>query len=73
MEMSMRYRKLGHSGPLVSELCLGTNMFGGKGLEFWKELGEKATANVIFGSTKPEQVEVNPKATCTRLACNRTA
>jgi aryl-alcohol dehydrogenase-like predicted oxidoreductase len=35
----MRYRKLGRSGLLVSELCLGTNMFGGSDLEFWKELG----------------------------------
>jgi len=35
----MRYRKLGRSGLLVSELCLGTNMFGGGNLAFWKELG----------------------------------
>ena len=35
----MRYRKLGRSGLLVSELCLGTNMFGGADLEFWKDLG----------------------------------
>ena len=35
----MRYRKLGRSGLLVSELCLGTNMFGGANLEFWKDLG----------------------------------
>lgn len=35
----MRYRKLGRSGLLVSELCLGTNMFGGADLPNWKALG----------------------------------
>lgn len=35
----MRYRRLGRSGLLVSELCLGTNMFGGSDLKFWKDLG----------------------------------
>lgn len=35
----MRYRKLGRSGLLVSELCLGTNMFGGANDEFWKNYG----------------------------------
>ncbi len=46
----MRYRKLGRSGLLVSELCLGTNMFGGADLEFWKELGglgQKAVDGVV--------------------------
>jgi aryl-alcohol dehydrogenase-like predicted oxidoreductase len=35
----MRYRKLGRTGLLVSELCLGTNMFGGADLAGWKDLG----------------------------------
>lgn len=35
----MRYRKLGRSGLLVSELCLGTNMFGSADLKSWKALG----------------------------------
>jgi aryl-alcohol dehydrogenase-like predicted oxidoreductase len=35
----MRYRKLGRSGLLVSELCLGSNMFGGAELPNWKALG----------------------------------
>lgn len=35
----MKYRKVGRSGLIVSELCLGTNMFGGANLEFWKTLG----------------------------------
>lgn len=46
----MRYRKLGRSGLLVSELCLGTNMFGGGGLDFWKDLGgldQKAVNAVV--------------------------
>jgi aryl-alcohol dehydrogenase-like predicted oxidoreductase len=46
----MRYRKLGRSGLLVSELCLGTNMFGGGNLQFWKELGgldQKAVNSVV--------------------------
>jgi aryl-alcohol dehydrogenase-like predicted oxidoreductase len=45
----MRYRKLGRSGLLVSELCLGTNMFGGANLEVWKELGglDQAAVNAV--------------------------
>lgn len=34
----MRYRKLGRSGLLVSELCLGTMTYGDKG--FWKVIGD---------------------------------
>jgi len=34
----MRYHKLGRTGLYVSELCLGTMTFGGKG--FWKTIGE---------------------------------
>ena len=46
----MRYRKLGRSGLLVSELCLGTNMFGGGDNEFWKNYGgldQKAATAVV--------------------------
>jgi aryl-alcohol dehydrogenase-like predicted oxidoreductase len=35
----MRYKRLGKSGLAVSELCLGTNTFGGGSQEFWKTLG----------------------------------
>lgn len=34
----MRYKKLGRTGLLVSELCLGTMTFGGKG--FWTAIGQ---------------------------------
>lgn len=34
----MRYNQLGKTGVLVSELCLGTMTFGGKG--YWKAIGE---------------------------------
>ena len=34
----MKYNTLGNTGILVSELCLGTMTFGGKG--FWKPIGE---------------------------------
>lgn len=34
----MRYNQLGKTGVLVSELCLGTMTFGGKG--YWKAMGE---------------------------------
>jgi len=46
----MRYRKLGRSGLLVSELCLGTNTFGGGGDAFWKNLGglDQATVNAVI-------------------------
>jgi aryl-alcohol dehydrogenase-like predicted oxidoreductase len=34
----MKYNQLGKTGVLVSELCLGTMTFGGRG--FWKAMGE---------------------------------
>ena len=34
----MKYNQLGKTGMLVSELCLGTMTFGGKG--YWKSIGE---------------------------------
>ena len=46
----MKYRKVGRSGLIVSELCLGTNMFGGADLDFWKGLGgldQKAVNDVV--------------------------
>jgi aryl-alcohol dehydrogenase-like predicted oxidoreductase len=48
----MRYRKLGRSGLIVSELCLGTNMFGGKDLEVWKDLGglEQKAVNAVVAT-----------------------
>ena len=33
----MKYKRLGNTGTLVSELCLGTMTFGGKG--FWEAIG----------------------------------
>lgn len=48
----MRYRKLGRSGLLVSELCLGTNMFGGADLNFWKALGglDQTAVNAVVAA-----------------------
>jgi aryl-alcohol dehydrogenase-like predicted oxidoreductase len=45
----MRYRKLGRSGLLVSELCLGTNTFGGADNRFWKNYGglDQAAVNAV--------------------------
>jgi aryl-alcohol dehydrogenase-like predicted oxidoreductase len=40
----MRYRKLGKTGVYVSELCLGTMTFGGKG--FWEVVGKLGTQEV---------------------------
>jgi len=37
----MKYNQLGKTGVLVSELCLGTMTFGGKG--YWKAMGEVGT------------------------------
>ena len=34
----MQYRKLGRTGLFVSELCLGTMTYGGKG--FWAQMGD---------------------------------
>jgi aryl-alcohol dehydrogenase-like predicted oxidoreductase len=44
----MKYKKLGNTGLLVSELCLGTMTFGGKG--FWTSIGasNQQTANDII-------------------------
>lgn len=35
----MKYKKLGNTGVLVSELCLGAMTFGGRG--YWKAIGEQ--------------------------------
>lgn len=35
----MKYKKLGKTGVLVSELCFGTMTFGGKG--YWKAIGQQ--------------------------------
>ncbi len=45
----MKYRKFGNTGMFVSELCLGTMTFGGKG--FWTSIGslEQETANKLVG------------------------
>jgi aryl-alcohol dehydrogenase-like predicted oxidoreductase len=40
----MRYKTLGRTGLFVSELCLGTMTFGGKG--FWEAIGKLAQAEV---------------------------
>lgn len=46
----MRYKILGRTGLLVSEMCLGTNTFGGKGNPMWEPIGgldvREATAMV---------------------------
>ena len=34
----MKYKQLGKTGVLVSELCFGTMTFGGKG--YWKAIGQ---------------------------------
>ena len=36
----MRYRRLGQSGLVVSELCLGTMTFGGSGEDLWSKIGQ---------------------------------
>lgn len=38
----MRYKQLGRTGLLVSELCFGTMTFGGKG--FWQAIGQQSQA-----------------------------
>lgn len=45
----MRYKKLGSSGLLVSEICLGTMTFGGRG--FWTAIGtlDQSVADAIVG------------------------
>jgi len=40
----MKYNQLGKTGVLVSELCLGTMTFGGKG--YWKAIGEQTQEEV---------------------------
>jgi len=38
-QVQMKYRRLGSTGLLVSELSLGTNTFGGRGHPMWERLG----------------------------------
>jgi aryl-alcohol dehydrogenase-like predicted oxidoreductase len=40
----MKYHKLGNTGVLLSELCLGAMTFGGRG--YWKAIGELPQENV---------------------------
>ena len=42
----MNYRKLGQTGLFVSELCLGTMTFGGRGKGFWELIGTLEAAEV---------------------------
>ncbi|MFC0267204.1 aldo/keto reductase [Kushneria aurantia] len=46
----MNYRKLGNTGLFVSELCLGTMTFGGRG-EMWQKIGDlhQADADRLVG------------------------
>lgn len=46
----MRYRKFGNTGLFVSQLCLGTMTFGGKG-ELWSQIGDlqQADADKLIG------------------------
>jgi aryl-alcohol dehydrogenase-like predicted oxidoreductase len=46
----MRYRKFGHTGLFVSELCLGTMTFGGEG-GIWGQIGnlQQAEADRLLG------------------------
>lgn len=48
----MRYRRMGRTGLLVSELCLGTNTFGGGDSEFWRTLGglDQPAAEAVIAS-----------------------
>src|ERR1700704_1670351 len=45
----MRYKRIGRSGLVVSQLCLGTNTFGGGDHPFWKTMGglEQDAVNTI--------------------------
>jgi aryl-alcohol dehydrogenase-like predicted oxidoreductase len=45
----MRYRRLGRTGLIVSELCLGTNTFGGSG-PVWSAIGalDQSQANAVM-------------------------
>ena len=47
----MRYRRLGPSGLVVSELCLGTMTFGGSGENIWSKIGrlDQAAADALVG------------------------
>ena len=47
----MRYRRLGRTGMLVSELCLGTNTFGGGDSAAWRTLGglDQAASEAVMG------------------------
>lgn len=48
----MKYRRMGRTGLLVSELCLGTNTFGGGDSEFWRGIGglDQQTAEGVMGT-----------------------
>src|SRR3954462_13697136 len=47
----MKHRLLGRTGLLVSELCLGTNSFGGAGNPLWEPIGglDQKSATAMVG------------------------
>jgi aryl-alcohol dehydrogenase-like predicted oxidoreductase len=47
----MKHRLMGRTGLLVSEMCLGTNTFGGVGNPYWEPLGglDQPTATTMVG------------------------
>ena len=57
----MRYNPLGRTGLYVSELCLGTMTFGGKG--FWEVVGKLGAKEVeaIVGTALDAGVNFLPK------------
>ncbi|MDE2500982.1 MAG: aldo/keto reductase, partial [Alphaproteobacteria bacterium] len=54
----MRYRQLGNTGMFVSEICLGTMTFGGKG-SFYEQVGKVGQKDVTAIVARTLEAGVN--------------
>ena len=67
----MKYNFLGKTGVLVSELCLGTMTFGGKG--YWQAIGQLAQpeVNLLVKTAFDEGINFIDTANAIQKDCQR--
>ena len=61
----MKYRKLGNTGLIVSEVALGTMQFGGR--MNMGNLGQEDTTRMVKGSSEQGNAISSTRRTCTAL------
>ena len=66
----MKYRELADTGVFVSELCLGTMTFGGRG-QMWELIGglEQKSVDDLVGSALDAGIHFLPMGIAARAPC----